>query len=282
MPTQPKILTVILASSDLARTYSTLHSVQALRYRNHEIICLVPPHLVQLRSALRRDFNWMPVLTAPYSSMSTLLTLAVEYGQQSFVDGFFFVQAGTNLDPEYLHTVSQHMAMNPDVQLFLPTVLRADGRTAVYGAEVRGRYPYQLQARSVDEKDENTTLDNLLFVGGAYIIRARACYRLTTPYACDHLSLLFWALKTGENNIKSRTFLDMTVLFDGPLFSDFLEGGHVPDEWNREMSRYIAVTGSWYDEKVFRLRLLLSRFHLNPFAKMGEARALAHPDNLER
>lgn len=276
MPTQPKLLTVILASNDLARTYSTLHSVQALRYRNHEIICLVPPHLVALRNALRRDFNWMPVLTAPYASMSTLLTLAVEYGQQAFVDGFFFVQAGTSADPELLHIFSGHMAMHPAVQLFLPTVLRADGRSAVYGGVSHGRYPYQLQARFVDTKDENPTLENLLFVGGAYLMRARACYRLTTPYSADHLALLFWAVTASENNIKSCAFPDMTVLFDGPLFSDFLDGGAIPDEWYREMSRYIATMGSWYDVQVFRWRCAVRRLRFNPFAKLWEARALAN------
>ncbi|GEM_PF-5718950 len=250
---QPKILTVVIASDDLARTYTTIRSLQQMRYRNHEIVCVIAAGKETIRRHVQRDFNWLPIIYTPYASLSTLLQEAVERGRYSYVDGICFVQAGTTVDGEFLAKMVEPFKRHTTYAMFMPAVVRPEGKSIAYGAESKGLLPHQL--RTVTELPDGVeNLEDSHFLGPVCLLRAKTCYRYTFSEINDDLALLYWTETLIGDGVHTLTLGGVTVFYDGVLYSDLNDALIVPAGWYRDLERYIDTNGTWYDKADFWLR----------------------------
>lgn len=252
MPVQPKLLTVIIASADLAATYTTLHAVQATRYRNLEIVCVLSGHYKTLKAHMTRDFGWVPLITAPYASVSSLLEQCTARAHVSYCDAILYIQAGATLEPNRIHELVEEYNRLPKADLLMPTIVRRDGSGAVYGAKQAGKWPHQLQ--SVVNQEELKQQKSSHFVGGACMARIKTCLKYPFGDSADDLALLYWTEQVLENGATSYVSTRVSVVFEGILYSDFSDMMMVPSAWYRDAERYIAARGTWYDKLAFAAR----------------------------
>ncbi len=248
MIVQPKLLTVFIASQDFAKNYATIRSLQQMHYRNHEIVCVVPAHHRQTAAQLRRDFNWMPIITKIGASVSTLLKDVIERGQYSHVDAFVFVESGTTAAQDFLHKLIEQIHLHPSANIIIPTITRPEGKV-IFGGKQYGKWPYQVSSVVLEEKlDEIKTP---YFLGGACLIQAKTVYKNPITESSDDLALLYWTSAMIQSDVRSHVALDLTANFDGVLYSDFLEGIGAPSSWFSDMRRYLNANGKWYDKLSF-------------------------------
>jgi hypothetical protein len=252
MLVQPKILTVIVANDDIVKSYATIRSAQEMRYRNHEIVCIVPSRLKRLYAQIKRDFNWLPIISIPYASLSTLLGEAVARGRYAHVDGFCFVQSGTRLESETLTKLAEQLRLRPTFDLFMPVIDRGDGRT-VYGALPYGRWPHQLRPITT-LTEETEVLPDSYFLGPICLVKASVCYNHPFSEMRDDLTLLYWNERLQQNEVKTAVITDIRILFDGTLYSDVTDSLVIPKGWFEDIKRYVETKGNAYDRLLFWLQ----------------------------
>ena len=252
MQIQPKLLTVIIANEDLAKCYTTIRSVQQTRYRNHEIVAVVPSYLQPICKRLRQDFNWLPIITDPVASLSTLMQIAIERAQYSHVDAICFVQAGTHLETAFLSQFTMYLRNHPKIGLFMPAVMRPEGRV-VFGADQKGQWPHHLQAIPTPPAD-NADIMGTHLLGPVCLIRLESCSKQAFSELNDDLALLYWTEKMIAHGLKTLSATTLTVFYDGTLYSDLTESVVVPSRWYSDVERYISTYGKWYDKVGFFIR----------------------------
>ncbi|MFA6082425.1 MAG: hypothetical protein WC773_03370 [Patescibacteria group bacterium] len=253
MLVQPKILTVIIASPDSAKTYTTIRSVQQMRYRNHEIVCTVPYERDLLRHNLLRDFNWLPLITAPRASLSTLLSIAVERGRYSNVDAVCFIQSGCTPEREFLAEMAVPLRTHTNIDLFMPSMVRPDDKGIVFGATRFGKWPHQMKS-VIEIPEDELNIANSHFLGHSVLVRLSTCLKNQFSDINDDLTLLYWTEKIINNKHQTMAISSIKIFFDGVIFPDLSSALVVPKGWYKDMERYIQIYGSWYDKVGFVLR----------------------------
>lgn len=253
MSVQPKILTIVIACDDIARTYTTLRSVQQMRYRNHEIICLVPNSSVNILRNLKTDFNWVTLICDKNRPFSDLIKVVVEHARYSFIEAILFVQAGSTLENDFVNQIVRHFNRYQNIDLFFPTIVRPDEKGTVYGGVSVGPWPHQM--RSVTDQS-NLLIDpeRLHFLGPVCFARTKACFKNIITNADDELALFYWVERMMSAGVKSYVTLDLSVFFDGVIYSDLSDAMIVPKSWYGDLERYISTYGTWYDKVVFWTR----------------------------
>lgn len=253
MSSQPKILTIIIACDDIARTYTTIRSAQQMRYRNHEIICLVPNSSTNILQSLKKDFNWLTIICDKNRPFSDLMKIIVEHARYSFIEAIFFIQTGASLERDLLNRLVLQFNQHQHTDLFFPTIVRPDEKGVVYGGIKVGPWPHQIKSVT-DQAETAIDAEKLHFLGPACLARTSACFKHTISNNDDELALFYWVEKMVAGGVKSLATLDMSIFFDGVIYSDLSDTMIVPKSWYYDLERYISTYGTWYDKLVFWLR----------------------------
>ncbi len=248
MHVQPKFLTMIVAHGDLAQVYTTIHSVLASRYRNHEIVILIPYGEHAIRTAVARDFRGLPILSSPHALQSTLLEQAIERARYSSALGLIIIEAGTLVEPSTIHQLADAFNRYSEIGLLLPAVVRQDGSGVYYGAAQAGKWPFHLRGMHEVHTDAQAH-----FAGALCLVRTSAIKRMHVPASQD-LAVLLWAENLLHNGVVSRVLDQVRVRYGGILYCDFHDMLVVPSGWFRDARRYVEQRGTWYDKWAFRIR----------------------------
>src|SRR3989344_6020456 len=164
MSSQPKILTIVIACDDIARTYTTIRSTQQMRYRNHEIICLVPNSSVKILQSLKKDFNWLTIICDRNRPFRDLIKVIVEHARYSFIEPIFFIQACASLERDLLNRLVLQFNQNQHSDLFFPAIIRPDEKGIVYGGVKVGPWPHQIKTVT-DRTELIVDVEKLHFLG---------------------------------------------------------------------------------------------------------------------
>ena len=253
MSAQPKILTIVIACDDLAKTYTTLRSVQEMRYRNHEIICLVPNSSTKILHILKRDFNWVTFVCDKSRPFSDLIKVMVEHARYSFIEAILFIQSGTTLEKDFINRMVIQYNNNQNADLFYPAIIRPDNKGTIYGGQSIGQWPHQIKAIS-DDNEFTIDPEKLKFLGPVCLMRTRVCYKHGVNGNDDELALFYWIEKMVLAGVSSLVTMNISVFYDGVLYSDLSETLIVPRSWYNDLERYISTYGTWYDKVVFWIR----------------------------
>ncbi len=250
MSVQPKLLTVVIANNDSSATYTTLRSISTSRYRNHEIVCVVPYMYKKLRQQIAQDFAWVPQISSPYASVSSLLEMASARARIIFCDAILFIESGATFATNTIHDLVLEYNRVPSYDLILPSIIRRDGGGIVHGGAQMGKWPHQLKSIT----DYNLSMDQPHFVGGVVLVRRAPSTNYRFVDSADDLALLYWTEGLLANGCSSHVALDVSVAYDRSLYCDFNDMMTVPGSWYADAKRYIAKRGTWYDKLEFVVR----------------------------
>lgn len=252
MSIQPKILTLVIADNDIAKTYTTIRSAQGLHYRNHEIACAVPAEHHSIIPHLGRDFIWLSTFKKTFASDANWLDQVIERANSYHVDMIFFIHAGSTMKANFYEMIINQTPLYPEVGLFMPSVAHQDGKT-VYAIKSQGKLPHRLY--SVNSPLLYTEgEDDAHFAGGAVLIKMKIANRFATPESDSETAIFFWIESIIKERISSMALYQPQVVFDGFLLVDLLEQISIPPHILHQLIQYVNQNGNWYDKLGFRYK----------------------------